>query len=106
MEVEGEDVHEAHLMTVGGVHPQGADQGLEAVQDMADAPEIVQNMDLVPNLALTLLPNLMEMDAQCLVPGQGLGRLDLDQEPRIEIKSELEIFKQTHDSLLWKKILT
>jgi len=78
---------EAHLMTVGDVHHQGADQGLEADQDMVDVPEIVQNMDLVQNLVLTLLPNLMEMDAQCLVPGQGLGRLGQGQGPRIEIKS-------------------
>jgi len=87
---------EADLMTVGGAHPQGADQGLEADQDMADVPEIVQNTDLVQNLALTHLPNLMEMDAQpSLVPGQGLGerlgerlgRLGPGQGPRIEIKS-------------------
>jgi len=89
-EVVEEDVVpglEADLMTVGDVHHQGADQGLEADQDMADVPEIVQNMDLVQNLVLTLLPNLMEMDAQCLVPGQGLGRLGQGQGPRIEIKS-------------------
>merc|ERR1739838_490737 len=83
-EVVEEDVVpglEADLMTVGDVHHQGADQ------DMADVPEIVQNMDLVQNLVLTLLPNLMEMDAQYLVPGQGLGRLGQGQGPRIEIKS-------------------
>jgi len=94
--VEGDGVPglEADHMTVGGVHPQGADQGLkipglEADQDMADVPEIVLNMDLVQNLALTLLPSLMEMDAQRIPgPGQGLGRIPgPGQGPRIEIKS-------------------
>jgi len=97
--VEGDDVLEAHHMTVGDDRHQGADPDLEVVQDMADVLEIVQNMGLVLNLALTLLPNLMEMDAQCLDPGPGPG---LD--PMTEIKSEN--LKKTQDSLLWKKILT
>jgi len=80
-----DDVHEAHLMTASDARLQGADLDLEVAQDMVDVPGIVQNMDLGLDLALTLLPSLMEMDGHCLVQGLGLGPgLGL----QIEIESE------------------
>jgi len=93
-EEAAEDVHEAHLMTVGDALPQGADQGLEvAALDLVDVHEIARNTGLALNLVLIPQTELMEMAVQHLeidldldldpgqdsIQGQGLG-------PRIQME--------------------